>query len=186
MIIETERLILRSIEIADLDEFAAINADTETMRYFPATLTREQSASAIARYQKAERENGFSFCAAELEKTGELAGVIGISKFDDVTKAAIPGNPSVEIGWRLCSDFWRQGLATEGAKAFLDYGFEELGLEEIVAITAVQNVPSRGVMTKLGMHHVPSGNFVHPSAPAESSVAEHVLYRLANPKFAAH
>ena len=45
--------------------------------------------------------------------------------------------PAVEIGWRLAYDFWNKGYATEGAKAVLNYGFETIGLDEIVSFTKV-------------------------------------------------
>ena len=60
----------------------------------------------------------------------------------------------MEIGWRLAKDFWKQGYATEGAKAALDYGFNVLNLDKIVSFTANINTPSQAVMERLGMHKV--------------------------------
>ncbi|MCB1517435.1 MAG: GNAT family N-acetyltransferase [Hyphomicrobiaceae bacterium] len=182
MIIETERLVLRPFTLDDLDEFTAINADPEVMRYFPSTMTKAQSTEAIERYLGKLAADGYSFLAAELEKTGELAGVIGLSRFNAQLRTTIPGLPNVEVGWRLRRDLWGQGLATEGAAACLDFGFQALNLPEIVAITSVGNTPSRRVMEKLGMSHVAGANFMHPMVPPESGLQEHVLYRIANPE----
>ncbi|MCB9994248.1 MAG: GNAT family N-acetyltransferase [Hyphomicrobiaceae bacterium] len=185
MIIETERLVLRPFTLDDLNEFAAINADPDVMRFFPSTLTRAQSMEAIERYLGKLAADGYSFLAAELETTGELAGVIGISRIDETLRDVIAGRPEVEVGWRLRKDLWGQGLATEGAAACIDYGFEALGLSEIVALTTTGNLPSRRVMQKLGMVHVPGASFLHPKVPAESGLQEHVLYRIGNPQLAA-
>ncbi len=63
-----------------------------------------------------------------------------------------------EAGWRLRRDAWGEGLATEGAMAVLDYGFDALGLDQVWAETMAVNAASRGVMRKLGMRHVHSGH----------------------------
>jgi len=67
---------------------------------------------------------------------------------------------------------------TEGARAWLDYGFGVLGLPEIVAFTAAINQPSRRVMEKLGMTRNPADDFDHPSVAEHSPLRRHVLYRL--------
>lgn len=182
MIIETERLVLRPFEESDVDPVAAINADAETMRYFEAPLTREQTAAAIVRYQDGLKEDGYGFLAAELVETGETVGIIGMRRYDEATRMAIPGHPKVEVGWRLRRDTWGQGLAPEGASACLAYAWEKLRLEEIVAITVVANQPSRRVMEKIGMTHDPDGDFDHPGVTPGHPVARHVLYRIKNPK----
>ena len=84
----------------------------------------------------------------------------------------------MEIGWRLDAAYWNRGLATEGARAVLRYGFEELGLHEIVSFTVPANLPSRRVMEKLGMRHDPAGDFDHPRLPEGHPLRRHVLYRL--------
>jgi RimJ/RimL family protein N-acetyltransferase len=73
---------------------------------------------------------------------------------------------SLKLGWRLAAEYWGQGLATEGAQAVVDYGFQTLGLKEIVAITVPANTRSRRVMERLGM------------TPEGHSLRRHVLHRL--------
>ena len=63
--------------------------------------------------------------------------------------------PAIEIGWRLAFEHWGKGYATEGARAVLEHGFERLKLDEIVSFTTVQNIRSRSVMEKIGMHRDP-------------------------------
>jgi ribosomal-protein-alanine N-acetyltransferase len=84
----------------------------------------------------------------------------------------------VEIGWRLCRAHWGQGYATEAARAALAFGFEQAGLNEIVALTVPDNARSRAVMERLGMTRSPADDFDHPKVPAGHRLVRHVLYRL--------
>jgi len=85
----------------------------------------------------------------------------------------------VEVAWRLARPFWDRGYATESARAAVDYGFDELGLREIVALTVPANQRSRRVMERLGMTRAPEDDFDHPRVP-EGPLKRHVLYRLRN------
>ena len=85
----------------------------------------------------------------------------------------------MEVAWRRARRYWGQGYATEAARAALDYGFGELGLSEIVALTVPTNQRSRRVMDRLGMTRSPEDDFDHPRVP-EGPLRRHVLYRLRN------
>ena len=82
--------------------------------------------------------------------------------------------PAVEIGFRLARHAWGHGYATEAATEAVRYGFDAVGLAEIVSMTAVQNVRSRAVMTKLGMTHDPADDFDHPRVPDGHPLKRHV------------
>ena len=84
------------------------------------------------------------------------------------------------MAWRLARAYWGKGYATEAARAALDYGFAQLMLDEIVAITVLANWRSRGVMERLGMSRTVEDDFDHPRLP-EGPLKRHVLYRLRNP-----
>jgi len=90
----------------------------------------------------------------------------------------LPFRPCVEIGWRLASESWGQGLATEGARAVVDHAFGVLALREIVSFTTAANLRSRRVMEKLGMSRDPREDFDHPLIPEGHRLRPHVLYRL--------
>jgi RimJ/RimL family protein N-acetyltransferase len=173
-IVTTDRLILRAWRDADREPFAAMNADPEVMRYFPSTLTREESNRQIDRIVERTASRGFGFWAVEIPGTVEFAGFIGLS----VPGFDAPFMPCVEIGWRLARAYWGQGYATEGARASLRYGFETLGATEIVAFTAVGNAPSRRVMDRIGMARDLDGDFDHPLVPVGHSHRPHGLYRI--------
>jgi ribosomal-protein-alanine N-acetyltransferase len=87
--------------------------------------------------------------------------------------------PCVEVGWRLDAAHWGRGYATEAAEAAVSFGFERLGLEEIVSFTARANRRSIRVMEKLGMGCDPNDDFDHPRIPEGHALRGHVLYRLA-------
>jgi RimJ/RimL family protein N-acetyltransferase len=80
--------------------------------------------------------------------------------------------------WRLGFEHWRRGFATEGARASLEAAFAQLGLVEVVAMTARTNERSKRVMERLGMVHDPHDDFEHPSIPGGHRLRPHVLYRI--------
>ena len=174
--ITTERLILRAWKNEDVLPYAEMNADPRVREFFPSVLTREHSEAEDRRLQAIYDEDGFCFFAAELIKTGEFVGFIGLLTMT----FAVPfiAQPAVEIGWRLSHKYWGKGLATEGARGAVRYAFETLKLHEILAITVPANVRSRRVMEKIGMKHLPELDFDHPGVPVGHPLRPHVLYAL--------
>jgi ribosomal-protein-alanine N-acetyltransferase len=172
--LETARLLLRPWRESDREPFARMNADRRVRRYFPSTLTRRESDASVDLFETHLAEHGFTFFAAELRQTSEFIGFIGLAR--PTWRAHF--TPCVEIGWRLDPAHWNQGLATEGARECLKFGFDNIGLEEIVALTVPANLPSRRVMEKLGMTYDPSDDFDHPRIAEEHPLRRHVLYRL--------
>ena len=177
--LETPRLTLRRWQEADRAPFAEMNADRIVMHYFEAPFTRQQSNDAIDRYLPAFDREGFSFFAVTLRDTGDFVGTIGLQTMRDVVPN-LP-QPAVEIGWRLAQSAQGKGFATEGARAIVDFAFNKLGINEVVAITALPNRASRHVMEKLGMSHRPELDFDHPRVPAGHQYQRHTLYSLRNP-----
>jgi RimJ/RimL family protein N-acetyltransferase len=150
-----------------------MNADPEVMRHFVSVLSREESDASIDRWQAKLDAQGWGPWAAELAETGELIGFVGLSQ----PRRVLPCSPCVEIGWRLTRRFWGRGLATEGAREALRFGFEEAGLREIVSFAALDNLRSRAVMERIGMTNA-NEDFDHPSVPEGHPTRRHCLYRL--------
>ncbi len=169
-VLATERLVLRTWTDADLAPFAALNADPEVMAFFPGTLDHTSSAELMARIRGHFEVHGFGMWA--VERQGVFIGFAGLA----VPQFNAHFTPCVEIGWRLAREYWGHGYATEAALAALRYGFESLGLDEIVSFTVPNNQRSRRVMEKLGMSM--DGTFAHPRLPVEHPLSLHVLYRL--------
>jgi ribosomal-protein-alanine N-acetyltransferase len=170
----TERLILRPWWDDDLERFAAINADPEVMRFFPAPLSRAESDAFVARIMVHAMQHGFGIWAVEAPKVAPLIGMVGLRRVGPEFSFA----PAVDVSWRLGRPWWGRGYATEAARAAIADGFARFGIEEIVASTAAVNTPSRAVMERLGMTHDPADDFLHPRIPADSILRRHVLYRL--------
>ncbi len=176
--LETERLILRQFEISDRLALAKMNSDPEVMRYFPSILSREQSDDLADRIATKIDRNGWGFWALELKDSAEFIGFAGLNQPDD----EFPFNPSVEIGWRLARPHWRKGYATEPAIAARDFAFKEIGLDELVSFTTTGNLPSQGVMKKIGFVNT-GQNFMHPAIAPENPLCEHVLFHMTRDLF---
>jgi RimJ/RimL family protein N-acetyltransferase len=172
--LESARLLMRQWCDEDLPEFAALCADPQVMRYFPAPLSRLQSAALIGRIRGHFAEHGFGLWALERKDSGAFIGFTGLALvgFD------APFAPAVEIGWRLARRHWGLGFASEAAWTALRCGFGQLGLDEVVSFTATCNLPSEKVMQAIGMQRVEGGDFDHPGLPAGHPLERHLLYRI--------
>lgn len=170
--IETERLILRAWRPQDLEPWAAMNADPEVMRYFPAVLTRAEAEAVMARAQAHIDQHGFGFWAVERKADGLFLGFTGLKTLATDSPLA----PGVEAGWRLSRHAWGQGYASEAARASLAHGFGPLGLKSIVAFTATDNLPSQAVMTRIGMTRREDLDFDHPALPKGHPLERHVVW----------
>lgn len=174
IVIRTPRLVLRRWRDEDRAAFAALNADRRVMEHFPSVLSREESDAAAERIAAHFQRHGYGSWAAEIPGVAPFIGFIGLA----VPRFEAAFTPCVEIGWRLAAPFWNQGYATEGACAALEYGFRQLGLQEIVSFTVPANVRSRRVMEKIGMTRDPSEDFDHPLLAEGHPLRRHVLYRI--------
>ncbi|NEP62793.1 MAG: GNAT family N-acetyltransferase [Symploca sp. SIO2G7] len=174
--LQTQRLLLRDWQPSDLAPLAQMNADAEVMKYFPAILSWQESEALLERIKNHHQVHGFGLWAIEERATGSFMGFIGLN----VPKFQAHFTPAVEVGWRLATAFWGKGYATEGARKAISYGFEVIGLTEIVSFTAQSNLRSIAVMKRLGMTHQEVDNFDHPSLPSGHPLQRHVLYRLSN------
>ena len=147
----TERLLLRRFRTGDAEAYAAINADPLVVRYLGGALDRAASDAQLARIMAHWDEHGFGLWAAELLDDGRMVGFVGLS---------IPGFlpavlPAVEVGWRWRVTSGARGLATEGGRAGIEWGFGGLGLDRIISIIDPDNVASVRVAEKLGMRAWP-------------------------------
>jgi RimJ/RimL family protein N-acetyltransferase len=174
--LRTDRLLLRRWTEADHEPFAALNADPLVTEFLPAILSREESDAVIQRLEAHFERHGFGFWAVETED-GSCAGFVGLS----VPRFEAAFTPCVEIAWRLAPEHWGRGYATEAARAALAFGFEVVGLEEILSFTVPANVASRRVMEKIGMRCDRADDFEHPSLAEGHRLRHHVLYRALAP-----
>jgi ribosomal-protein-alanine N-acetyltransferase len=144
--IETQRLRLRQLVPDDLDAYhRSIYADAEVMRFMPGgqPRPRETAARFLERSLRHWEAQGFGPWGVTLKQGGGLIGHCGLFYVEEVRQ--------VEVMYALAQEHWGKGLATEGAKASLRFGFEQLGLARIVAFVMPENIASVRVIEKLGM-----------------------------------
>ena len=178
---------MRRWQAADRAPFAALNADPEVMRYFPAPLDRPASDALVDRIEELFQRQGFGLWALEVAapesastesaspgfpSPGEFIGFTGLNPMP----AGVPGAGGMEVGWRLARAAWHHGYATEAATAAAGVAFGGAGLAEIWSMTAVANEPSQAVMRRLGM--TPHARFDHPGIDAGHALRPHIAYHL--------
>ena len=146
ILLETERLVLRRITMADLDNMSRINGDAEVMRYIGdgSVWTSAQSEARIRRILTVYQIfPGLGLWIGEEKSTRRFVGAYAL--------VYIPNTVEVEVGYRLQKSAWGRGLATEGARALVRYGMFELGLDRVVGLTHPDNEASRQVLMKTGL-----------------------------------
>ena len=179
IILETDRLSLRTWQDSDIDPMTCINQDPKVCEFLPGIGDRAATIAGTERIKKHYAKHGFSLYAVELKSTHEFIGWTGLM----IPSFESHFTPAVEIGWRLASTHWNKGYATEAASAVLKYAFTELKLDEVVSFTVVNNKASRRVMEKIGLWHDSKGDFDHPNIAKDHPLNRHVLYRLSQEKY---
>lgn len=172
--LRTPRLLLRRWRESDRVPFAVLNADPVVVEYFPAILSRRQSDALMDRAGAHFVEHGFGLWAVELAAHGTFIGFVGLSSVGFEAHFT----PAVEVGWRLAHQHWGKGYTTEAARRAVSFGFDDLGLNEIVSFTSEANERSRRVMERVGMRHQEADDFDHPHLGEGHPLRRHVLYRL--------
>ena len=167
----SERLGFRGWKETDIDALFSINSNDKVMQYFPSKPNLKETKAFIIRMQKMYAINKYCYFAVEILATKEFIGFIGLCE----QTYEIHFNPSIDIGWRMHPSFWGKGYATEGAKACLKYGFNQLNLDKIVAIAPEINTPSIKVMENIGMQKVEE--FKHPLLKDNPELQTCVLYQ---------
>jgi RimJ/RimL family protein N-acetyltransferase len=160
--LRTERLLLRRPMLDDLEAWHAVYVDAEEVWFGAPRSSIDENREKLVRQIAHHEEHGFGFCAVELLDSGQLIGAAGLQHLD--------GGPEVEVGYRFLKEHWGRGYATESARASLAFGFDELGLERIVAVALESNIPSRRVLEKCGLKEL---GLTHVYG------LEHVKYELA-------
>lgn len=146
-ILTTERLLLRHLQMDDLDHLCALYADEEIRRYFPeGTLSAEETGEELEYFLTGHpRRPELGLWATVLKENGAFIGRCGLLPW------TIDGRDEVEVAYLIARDYWGRGLGTEAACAIVAYGFEQLGLARLICLIDEENVASRRVAEKAGM-----------------------------------
>lgn len=168
--LETERLVLRQLTLADADLLVELDSDPDVTRFLlPDDAILPHDLPAILSYY--ERFDGYGFWAVVEKASGAFLGWFHFRPLKDAPL------DEPELGYRLRKAAWGKGYATEVARALIRKGFRELGVRRVVASTAADNIASRRVMEKAGLTLVreyPSP-FVDPGSGAAQEDVEYAL-----------
>lgn len=150
--LETERLILRPMNETDIDDVFAMRRDDEIMRFIrEPVVSRKEAEDWINMISSRWTKDKIGFCSIIEKTSGKFTGWCGLWQLKE--------NNEIEVGYAIAKDFWTKGFASEAADAVLNYAFNELGLETIVAVARPENTASRRVMEKIGMKFDYTGKF---------------------------
>jgi len=156
--VETDRLLLRELVPADDKGMFALDSDPEVHWYLGNSpiKTIDDSRVMIAYIRQQYIDNGVGRWAVIEKQSGSFIGWAGLK----LMRETINGHVNFyDIGYRLIRQYWGKGYATEAAKAVLDYGFNQLNLDNIYGMTAIDNLASKNVLQKIGLTYV--NNFDH-------------------------
>lgn len=141
----TERLLLRAFRGSDLDDYAAVYADPEVLRYLVGggePWDRGRSWRHMAFVVGHWHLGGTGVWAVEHRETGAFLGMIGFSEPE--------GWPGFELCWILARRWWGNGYATEGARAALAHAFTTLGKDRVISLIHPENRASIRVAERIG------------------------------------
>jgi ribosomal-protein-alanine N-acetyltransferase len=143
--IETKRLIFRKFVDDDLPLLIEQRSDPDVNRYLGGPKRQNAEALAIRMkfYMDCYERFGAGMCPMIWKETGEIIGTAGLQPLEDTGE--------IEVGYSIIKKYWGLGIGTEAAQGWMEYGFNKMGLERIVAVAVVGNTASRRIMEKLGM-----------------------------------
>ena len=173
-IAETERLRLREWDDEDEVRFYEVMNRDEVMRYLGGIQLPEEWRAAYQRVRAYQRDFGFTFWIVENRLSREILGFCGLKRVNAPGAEAIAGE--VEIGWRLRPEAWGKGIAKEAAIASLDLAFQRFAAPCVVAVTAADNLPSQGLMIRLGMSRREDLDFTDGRFPPDSAVNPQIVF----------
>lgn len=164
-LIETERLVLREITFEDKEELFKLHSDPEVQKWTgePVVESMKEIEQAIRIRHNDYRKYGFGRLAVIQKETSEFIGWAGLTYLPEFDK--------VDLGYRLKKKYWGMGFATEASKAIIEYGFNVLDLDLIIAIAMPENKASIRIMEKVGMLY-------DKQAPYDEVIRKAIWYKL--------
>ena len=150
--LETARLLLRPMNDGDADAIFALRSDAEIMRFIRQPQTHRADVNGwINLISSRWTTEKIGLCAVLDKVSNRTIGWCGLWRLAETGET--------EIGYAIATEFQKKGLASESAARCLEYGFNELNLEKIVAVARPENVASCRVMEKIGMTYDGIGRF---------------------------
>jgi RimJ/RimL family protein N-acetyltransferase len=176
LVAETERLRLLEWDEPRKAEFARVTNTPAVMRWLGGVADEKGIAAALERLDSYQRDFGFTFWALERKADGALLGFCGLKRAN--APGAEPLHSQHEVGWRLREDAWGQGYAKEAAIASLDLAFGRFGAPHVIALTALGNLASQGLMLRLGMRRMRQFDYVDRRFGPDDAPNPQLVFRI--------
>ena len=152
-VVETAHTKLRPFNLEDVEVLFQIANQRDIFKYFPdpAPWTRQKTEKFIRSQLEHWERHGFGWWGVEVLERPELIGWNGLQY--------LPETDEVEVGYLISESFRGRGWTTEAAIASLKFGFEQLGIESIIAIVHPDNIASQCVALKSGLTFIDRNNY---------------------------
>ena len=151
--IETERLIIREFELSDTEGLFELDSNPDVLKFIGIDIVKEiqESEDLITVLQKQYAENGIGRWAVIEKSTGDFMGWSGLKLYRESINNQIN---IYELGYRFIPRFWGKSFATESARAWVNYAFDELKIPKLFAVTDLEHHSSKNVLHKLGFKDI--------------------------------
>ena len=164
---ETERLLIRDLEIEDLHAIHVSKSNAKANQYtafYSASLDETRNWLKATIYHNEVQPRTSHNCAVVLKETNEVLGWIGFGDPSEEHRAW----GDIDFGYGLAKRYWGNGYMTEAVAPITDYAFEVLGFDTLIFKNAVGNRRSRRVKEKTGARLLGTTNarYVDPGLSA--------------------
>ena len=156
--IETERLIMREFDLADAEGLFELDSNPDVLKFIGIDTVKkiQESEDMIRVLQKQYAENGIGRWAVIEKSTGDFMGWSGLKLY----RESINNQTNIyELGYRFIPRFWGKGFATESARAWVNYAFEELKIDKLFAVTDFEHDSWKNVLHKVGFKDIEVVNY---------------------------
>lgn len=175
IVAETDRLILRTEAVGDLDRWMEVMNTPAVMQHLGGVIERHEVEARFAKKAAEIAKLGFGFWHVQTKSDGLLIGQCGLGTIDVVAAGPVL-NAGTQIGWSIADSHWRQGYASEAARAVIELAFNRFGIAQLYAQTSDANRASWTMMENLGMTRAPELDYVDPNYPREENPT--IIYQL--------
>jgi len=144
-VIDTKRLVLRQITMADAENLFAFFSDSAVMQYYDCERLSNinEAIDLVQRFSEwFERQNGFRWGVALKDEPNTIIGTCGIFAWHKPYRIAT-------LGYELSHQYWKRGIMSEAVRELLAYGFRDLNLNKIRATVVTDNVASAKLLERL-------------------------------------
>jgi RimJ/RimL family protein N-acetyltransferase len=150
LILQTNRLILRPLQLSDAKSFFEMDSNPNVHRYLWNKPTQDinETITTIKFVQQQYIDHNIGRFAIILKENNQFIGWAGL-KFN--TETVNNKTNFYDIGYRLNETFWKKGYATEASFAWQKHAFQTMKIKRISAAAHTDNVPSNKILQKIGM-----------------------------------